>query len=57
MLGLCCCIQTPSSCGQQGLLFVAMHGLLIAVASLGAEHRLEVLVFQQLQLMGAVIVA
>ena len=29
-----------SSCGEQGLLFVAVHGLLIAVASLVAEHRL-----------------
>ena len=29
-----------SSCGEQGLLFIAVHGLLIAVASLVAEHRL-----------------
>ena len=29
-----------SSCVEQGLLFVAVHGLLIAVASLVAEHRL-----------------
>ena len=28
-----------SSCGEQGLLFVAVHGLLIVVASLVAEHR------------------
>ena len=28
-----------SSCGKRGLLFVAVHGLLIAVASL-VEHRL-----------------
>ena len=28
-----------SSCSEQGLLFVAMRGLLIAVASLVAEHR------------------
>ena len=27
-----------SSCGERGLLFVAVHGLLIAVASLVAEH-------------------
>ena len=26
-----------SSCGEQGLLFVAVHGLLIAVASLRCE--------------------
>ena len=31
-LGLCCC--------EQGLLFVAVQGLLIAVASLVAEHGL-----------------
>ena len=28
------------SCGERGLLFVAVRGLLIAVASLVAEHRL-----------------
>ena len=39
-LGLCCCTQAFSSCGERGLLFVAVHGLLIAVASLVAEHRL-----------------
>ena len=38
-LGLRCCAQAFSSCGEQGLLFVAMCGLLIAVASLVAEHR------------------
>ena len=39
-LGLHCCARTFSSCGEQGLLFVAVHGLLIAVASLVAEHGL-----------------
>ena len=29
-----------SSSGEQGLLFVAVHGLLIVVASLVAEHEL-----------------
>ena len=29
-----------SGCGERGLLFVAMRGLLIVVASLIAEHRL-----------------
>ena len=33
--------QTFSGCGQQGLLFVEVHGLLIAVASLAAQHRLQ----------------
>ena len=37
-LGLRCCVQAFSSCSEQGLLFVAVHGLLIAVASLVAEH-------------------
>ena len=39
-LGLRCCTRSFSSCGEQGLLFVAVHGLLIAVASLVAEHGL-----------------
>ena len=30
-----------SSCGEQGLLFVAVHRLLIVVASLVAEHGLK----------------
>ena len=29
-----------SSCGERGLLFVAVHGLLIVVASIVVEHRL-----------------
>ena len=33
-LGLRCCAWAFSSCGEWGLLFVAVHGLLIAVASL-----------------------
>ena len=33
-LGLCCCVQTFSSCGEWGLLSVAVCWLLIAVASL-----------------------
>ena len=39
-LGLCCCARAFSSCGERGLLFVAVCGLLIAVASLVAEHWL-----------------
>ena len=39
-LGLCCCIQTFSSCGEWGLLFFVVHGLLTVVASLVAEHGL-----------------
>ena len=33
-LGLHCCMWAFSSCGEQGFLFVAVHGLLTAVASL-----------------------
>ena len=40
VLGLHCCARAFSSFGERGLLFVAMHGLLIAVASLVAEHGL-----------------
>ena len=39
--GLRCCARAFSSCGERGLLFVAVCGLLIAVASLVAEHGLE----------------
>ena len=39
-LGLHCCMWAFSSCGERGLLFFAVRGLLIAVASLVAEHRL-----------------
>ena len=39
-LGLRCCAWASSSCGERGLLFVAVRGLLIAVASLVAEHGL-----------------
>ena len=39
-LGLCCCVRAFSSCGERGLLFVAVRGLLIAVASLVVENGL-----------------
>ena len=39
-LGLHCCAQAFSSCGKRGLLFVVVHGLLTAVASLATEHGL-----------------
>ena len=41
VLGLCCCAQAFSSCSERGLLFVVVYGLLIAVASLVAQLRLE----------------
>ena len=40
-LGLRCCARAFSSCGEQGLLFVAVRGLLTVVASLVAEYRLS----------------
>ena len=39
-LGLRCCARAFSSCSKRGLLFVVVRGLLIAVASLVAEHGL-----------------
>ena len=40
-LGLRCCMRAFSSCGERGLLFIAVRELLIAVASLVAEHGLQ----------------
>ena len=40
VLGLRCHVWAFSSCGERGLLFVVVCGLLIAVASLVAEHGL-----------------
>ena len=39
-LGLHCCARAFSSCIEQGLLFVAVRGLLIAVAWLVVEYGL-----------------
>ena len=39
-LGPSFCEWPFSSCGERGLLFIAVHGLLIAVASLVVEHGL-----------------
>ena len=39
-LGLRCCMRAFCSCGEQWLLFVAVCGLLIVVASLVAVHGL-----------------
>ena len=46
VLGLRCCAQAFSSCGEQGLLFIAVRGLLIVVASLVVEHGLQVCTLQ-----------
>ena len=51
MAALClrCYARTFSSFGERGLLFIAVRRLLIAVASLVAEHRLQARGLQQLQ--------
>ena len=49
-LGLLCCVRAFSSCREWGLLFVAVRGLLIPVASLVAEHGLQARRLQQLWL-------
>ena len=56
-LGLCCCAWAFSSCSEWGLLFIAVRRLLIAVASLVAEHGLQAHRLQQLWHMGSVVVA
>ena len=57
MLGLGCCAWAFSGCGKRGLLFVAVRGLLMAVASLVAEHGLQARRPQQLWHAGSVVVA
>ena len=47
-LGLCCYAWVFSSCSERGLLFIAVRGPLIAVASLVAEHGLQACGLQQL---------
>ena len=56
-LGLRCCARAFSSCGEWGPLFIVVHGLLIVVASLVAEHRLQSRRLQQLWHMSSVAVA
>ena len=56
-LGLRCCARAFSSCREQGLLFIAVRRLLIAVASLVVEHGLQTRGFQQLWHAGSVVVA
>ena len=45
-LGLRCCTRAFSSCGERGLLFVVVRGLLTAVASLVGENRFQARRFQ-----------
>ena len=53
-LGFHCCAQASSSCGEQGLLFDAVHRLLRAGASL-VKHGLEAHGLQELQHMGSTV--
>ena len=41
VLDLRFCVRAFSSCGKRGLLFIAVRGPLTIVASLVAEHRLQ----------------
>ena len=54
VLGLCCFARDFSSCSKKGLFFIAGTGLLIEVASLFVEHRLQAHGFQELQHTGLV---
>ena len=45
-LGLRCWVQSFSSCGEQELLFLGVRGLLVAVASVAADHRPRAYGFQ-----------
>ena len=56
-LGLRCCMRAFSRCGERGLLFIVVRGLLIAVASLVVEHGLQARGLQQLWHSGSVVVA
>ena len=56
VLGLCCFEQAFSSCGQ-GLLYIAVHRLLIVVASLVAEQSSRACGLQSLQHTGSVVAA
>ena len=50
-------LRVGFSCGEWGLLFIVVCGLLIVVASLVAEHRLQACGLQQLWHVGSVVVA
>ena len=44
-----------SNCSEQGLLFIALHRLLIAVASFVEENRLEGTELQELWHVGSIV--
>ena len=56
-LGLRCCSQAFSSCGEQGPLLVVVRGPLTVAASPVAEHGLQARRLQQLWHAGSALVA
>ena len=56
VLRLCCCLCDFAGCSYWQLLLLVVHGLLIALASLVAEHGLETHRLQQLQHEGSAVV-
>ena len=59
-LSLHCCTRAFSSCGKQGLLFIAVRGLLIVASllwSTGSRHLGSVVVAHRPQSAGSVVVA
>ena len=57
VLGLRCFTRASSSCGERGLLFTVVQGLLIVVASLVEKHGLYMHGLQQLQHVGSAVVS
>ena len=57
VLGLCCCVRAFSSCGKRGLFFVAVRGLLTAVASLVGSMGSRRMVFSSCGTQPSVVVA
>ena len=57
MLGLHCCAWTFSSCGEKGILFIAVRRLLIAMTSLVAGVWASVVVVPRLESTGSITVA
>ena len=53
VLGLCCCTWAFSSCGERGLLFVAVCGLLIAEHSRALGARASVVAARGLSSCGS----
>ena len=56
-MGLRCCVWAFSSCGERGLLFVEVRGLLIVVASLVASTGSRHAGFSGMWHVGSVVVA